>query len=495
MWPIPVSANESCSAGTLRVVAAGKPYAVLVVKVSFRWTPERSLALAAPLPLLARDDDANGYPADIAPRLAAPEIVVRASAHQPGPPAPTSTAAVSLYRGDAPLFSKVLHVHGDRRRERPDEVRSFAEMPIVWERARADAHANPVGVPIDADHLPNLVDARRPTAPAGFGAVPHKWPVRDALRGNVVGALARSLEPTLPADFAYKYFQAAPSDQWLPQLAGDEWLVLDGLTKDARRVASQLPGWRALGRAHVDGAVETVALVADRLWVDVQAGVVSLTFRGHVAHRERLVFTTTVERADVLRAWPAVPEPPARAIPVWARSELGGMKPDRETLPLDTVGHESAKDRALAPFDVAGPKEGVRAAVPGAPWAGPSAAPVVKVEPASPRATRTRSLHSADLEPPAPSPIAEPKIETIGERLARAPVAASPAAPPPAPSVAPSTGNESEPPERAARAQNTPARRPPPAPLPSPTRRREADLSTREGLKKHLDRIQRTGGG
>src|SRR5690606_16992796 len=88
----------------------------------------------------------------------------------------------------------------------------------------------------------------------------------------------------IPRGFDWSYFQIAPSDQRVAQLRGDEWLLLEGLTKSSHRMRSQLPSPRATMWAwSVEGAPEAgwpIRMVADTLFVEGDAERCTITWRG-----------------------------------------------------------------------------------------------------------------------------------------------------------------------------------------------------------------------
>jgi len=205
-------------------------------------------------------------------------------------PVAVSIARLALYRDGRAIIDKSVHVVGKRTSAAQSPV-PFSRMPLVYERAFGGIgfDANPVGVGADERPLwPNIVDPRDPERPAGFGPVSRYWKLR---RAKVSTALRRQLEeatPQVPADMPWTYFQAAPLDQRVDFLRGDEWLVLDGVHPAISRLQTRLPKLQGVARlfAQGSGGVESgqaVALVADALSIDADRQRCALTWRGSVS--------------------------------------------------------------------------------------------------------------------------------------------------------------------------------------------------------------------
>src|SRR5262249_54084137 len=106
---------------------------------------------------------------------------------------------------------------------------------------------------------------------------------------RLLGSVSRrDLDPAglidLPDDFAWEYFQAAPADQRVPFLRGDEWIVMDGLHPERTRQRTRLPGASGIARVYGLGRWgvpegQPLALHADILRIDADAGRCSRTFR------------------------------------------------------------------------------------------------------------------------------------------------------------------------------------------------------------------------
>jgi hypothetical protein len=114
--------------------------------------------------------------------------------------------------------------------------------------------------------------------PLGFGAIAKAWaPRRDRL-GTVDDAFVAGDAP-LPADFSPAYWNAAPQDQQVDDLVGDEILTLDNLTPEGH-VRIALPGDTLfLLLRGEDGDLRAPSLELDTVLVDARERRVHLTWR------------------------------------------------------------------------------------------------------------------------------------------------------------------------------------------------------------------------
>lgn len=217
--------------------------------------------------------------------------------------------------GAPPLIGKTLRVVSDRGLAGPTP---FTEMPLVWERAAGGPGVadNPLGVGAGGNTgHPNLVDPNAPGKPVGFAPIAASWPVR---RKRVSAEQRKGLSAAiveLSPGFDRGYFQCAPADQQAASLAGDEWIVLEGTSRSAPRLASRLPRVEGSARLHgLAGAPQVLRLRLEDLVIDADANTVSVVFRGvaALARIEDLARVTVVaavashgEPVD----WSAAPSP------------------------------------------------------------------------------------------------------------------------------------------------------------------------------------------
>ena len=250
------------------------------------------------------DDEGRSLDAasDLVPFKRSPEVLVVGHAHAPdGRPVASLVARLTIAEID-----KAIAVTGDRF-VLPDGSISvparFRTMPLRWERAAGGADtSNPVGLPMGGEaypdlhgriRLPNLApqghEIREPhdvVDPVGFGPIAPRWPAR----ASKLHRHAATFQPDawhvrpLPADVERAYFNAAPADQALHELAGTERLILENLHPQHALLRTRLAP--IAPRATVDfgdGATQDLPLACDTLLIDADRGLATLTFRGTLA--------------------------------------------------------------------------------------------------------------------------------------------------------------------------------------------------------------------
>lgn len=499
-WPVPVAHCARTTGGTVRTTTPSGVSVTVIAKMVFHLV-QGDATLAAPEPLVLRDahaddDDEQSLvrPCEIAPRLPQAEIVVvRASARQPaGQPGTSRAVALAVYRDQTPLLTKMLHVHGDRAATSPQTVKPFTEMPVAWSRSRFEPSVNPFGIRPNDPRLPNVVAPQHPHAPASFEPIPRRAPWRRGMLGGVAAAVADGLEPALPTDFNWEYYQCSTRDQRVPGMTGTEWIVIDGVAAETPRIQCRLPGVRAKARVHARGAAPAeLALAIDLVVVDVHAKTIAVVSRGHAAFSEGMSVSVTVEGPGVAAEWPTQADnPPPSQQPklAYAGTAAANAAPTSETANLSEAGQKEAAAQRTAPFEIAAPKGPSGAGGP-APWQEASK-PVVPATIATPMGSigtskQTMAISADALRPPSgpPSevsapmaspappappaarpvePASAPKKETLGERFARGDIP-KPVDAPPVVVAPPATVATSTPPD---------ATNPPPvsARAPSPAR-------------------------
>ncbi len=336
-WPFHVSALPRRGAGVRLAVEVvrwrigGNLNLTVVAKATLSLVHQGTARLEAPAELVRRDrhwdlDPARSVEAasDLAPFRKNADVTLFGHAYNPpGRLRPATSVRLGVF-GQRPLLVKTVQVFGDRVGAGPGAVRPFQQMPLVYERALKSAD-NPLG--IDA---PNLVDAADRSKPVAFGPVPSYW----LQRRRALGALPReALEADvleLPEGFDWSFFQAAPPDQQIAYLAGDEWIVLDGMHPALPRFQSRLPSAVVSARVHGAGAGPgyPVEMVADGLAIDADRQTCTVTWR-------RSFPVDSEEAASTLRilvglalpddpvAWPDLPARVAED--AGARAEVGAQ--------------------------------------------------------------------------------------------------------------------------------------------------------------------------
>lgn len=334
-----------------------------------------------------------------------------------------------------------------------EEGRPFTRMPLDYERSRGGEDTdNPIGRTSARDkigklHLPNFQPvAFEPEAPdyyvppIGLGPIPAIWPARMRRLGGH-SALPPDALLERPEDFDATYFNVAPLDQQLDELATDAHLVLESLHPEHARLVTRLPGHRA--RALVDMAGLDLTLTCDTMHLDTDKGTCTLTWRGSfrgegLAPEERVI--VALEGADMRRSADQL----RKAVP--SGDETLTLKrstiaiPERSGLPFgQALG--AASSLSGMPFRPAGARADSAPALPSPPppvvatnpQPSPSSAGVAAVAPA---ATAPPLLVVGAVPPPAhnapvlsPAPPAPVVVPPNGVPTSPAPPA--PVAPPP----------------------------------------------------------------
>ncbi len=302
----------------------------VIAKATFQLVPGRPMTPTEPVALARADHHFDRSPlksvetaSDVVPYRPACDVTLVGHAYAPqGRPVPAASVHIGVFRGREPLLDKTLHVFGDRLVQggAPSAPQPFQRMPLTYERAAASAE-NPVGIGVGSGKLPNLVDPRGAAILAGFGPISRYWRQRKGLVKDERVRFDQDLVELGDA-FPWEFFQAAPPDQCIDFLRGDEWLVLDGMHPALPRLQSQLPGARASALIATYGgepSVRGLALVADTLAIDADRGVASVVWRARFPIQSaealpHLRAAVAVELANRPIVWPdllAMPAPMA----------------------------------------------------------------------------------------------------------------------------------------------------------------------------------------
>jgi hypothetical protein len=329
-------AGSPLACGSVLFRHRGHLRVTVIAKATFALVPDGIATLASPAAIVVEDvhvdEDLSGSlqaASDLAPHRPRVDVTLVGHACAVGRAAPATVARLAIFRERA-LIDKTLHVYGDRAHPgggivpTPDAVRPFDRMPLTYERAHASRDdpsgtENPVGTA-----EPNLVDPRDPKKPACFGPISPDWPSRRRLLATVDRRALEASVAEIPDDFDWRYFQAAPPDQQLDVLRGDEWIVLDGLHPTLPRVQTRLPSVVAAARVQAAGTsrhgAEPLTLVADTLAIDGDRQTCEVVWRGSLplaggeAALAMLRILVGLEVPGQPLAWPAPPsaEPPAK---------------------------------------------------------------------------------------------------------------------------------------------------------------------------------------
>ncbi|MBW2524028.1 MAG: DUF2169 domain-containing protein [Deltaproteobacteria bacterium] len=327
--PVPVHAVGQVAAGCTLWRTRGRLNVAVIAKVTLSLVPEGTMVLAEPRPISGRDlIDPTRRVADLSairetsPALQFVDVVVFGHAYAPFDShgrrsATETTARLALVQDGQAVIDKTISVLGRRRRGELPEP--FERIELGYERALGGIGfaENPIGVGISKDRpeeLPSFVDPVDPTGRvAGFSPIPASFPVRRRLLGSFVPSALDEAVVEVPDDLDWSYLQAAPQDQRIRTLRGDEWLALDGLTDTPGPVRSRLPGATAMLRSYPSngsGSCETMPMRADMLLIDGDRLECSVVWRISIpvaseAAARQLVLAVACAYGGQAPAWPA----------------------------------------------------------------------------------------------------------------------------------------------------------------------------------------------
>jgi hypothetical protein len=199
---------------------------------------------------------------------------------------------------------------------------------------------------------------RDPGAVAGFGPISQKLAVRSSRLGKVTVAALNQSIPEFPDDFDWGYFQAAPADQQLASLVGNEWIVIEGIHPKMTRLSSRLPSVRPIATIFGTNpddpeSAQSLQLRIDMLHIDADALRCCVVSRGVVQLEDERALSTlriagAVETEDKSFAQlltppsPKARQTPRGTIPVTTLR----IEENRRTMPLVNV-EESMEAQTL----------------------------------------------------------------------------------------------------------------------------------------------------
>ena len=399
--PVAITPLGPVSAATVVWRRRGRLSVTVAVKATFAIAPETRMTPMAPDPIAPdeqSDPSGRGLRAagDLAPYLRQADVLLTGHAEVP----PTFSAP------EIPVWLAVVR-DGAMRIDKRLELDASARVGA----ARAHVHID------------------------GMGPLSREWPKRSQLLG---GADPRRLQGTdidVPDGFDWTYFQAAPADQRMDPLQGDEWLVLGGIVMRRPKLRTQLPEARGVARLYRRGqapprTAEPIQLLADTLQIDTDRHCVSIVWRGHApaeqAELGALHIVASVELPGQQVAWAdpfagssaqtARVVPPARSsrpdLPVMVAAKAAAESPFEGTMAIDeevlaklaaaqpalgTLQRGGAAPAATAPPVPAAPVSSMRAAPPPS---APSvrAAPAPSVRPSAPLPAQPLAMMDNPLE-------------------------------------------------------------------------------------------------
>lgn len=304
---IPVVTSAPLVAWTLPwQVLAGRDVRTLIVKGTFDIVPGGPARPRAEAALPSGDEHEDGdpskdlrYPSDFAIFKPRADVTLRGHAHAPGGSAAVMEAGLRFGR-DEKGFERRIAVIGERhwRRGVATDAAPFDRIPLVYGRAYGGSgfEGNPLGRgrvagPDGRIALPNLEDrdnlTRSPSSAPGpvcFAPVPPFFRARTSKLGTFGPEWVKTRWPYFPDDFDWAYFQAAPEQQQVDFLTGDEPFSMWGVRPDAPRVTGKLPGLvpRAFAqRTTAEGGLFfEIVLRLDTVVIDADEMTMGLVWRG-----------------------------------------------------------------------------------------------------------------------------------------------------------------------------------------------------------------------
>ncbi len=240
----------------------------LVAKGTFRLVPDGTATPLEPEDLSGDEyegDDVYSFlrtASDVDPFKPLADLLFFGTAY---PPKPAPVCEVTFSVGN---WTKTLNVVGDRIRKRkligythPDPE-PFTQMPLTWKNTYGGEgfRQNPVGKgrtkekAADGTTIIRMQNIGTPGQekssafghpdPTGFGAVSMFWPQRGKFTGTYNKKYMETHWPGLPEDFDWRFWNAAPEDQQVPYLVGNEKLSFRNLHPEKSNFKAGLPGIR-----------------------------------------------------------------------------------------------------------------------------------------------------------------------------------------------------------------------------------------------------------
>ncbi|MBK9262766.1 MAG: DUF2169 domain-containing protein [Polyangiaceae bacterium] len=347
-----------------------------VAKVTFDLQPGKAQLAADQEPIHEHDcywddDPARSVyaPSDLAPLKTRADVLLVGSAYAPKGQAVRSLFA-RLIVGD---LDKSIEVHLDRVFG-PDgsliEGSRFSRMSLSYERAAGGPETmNPIGVRLDVRDMhgrikiPNLqppgMNVHAPGVailPVGFGPIAATWPIRANRLGRYASTWSSfSLAATpLPDDLDRSFFNSAPLDQQLVDIAEDARIVMENMHPEWPRLVTNLPGLRPRAVLEGRGGIHPLKMRADTLWIDTDRAIACLTFRSHRSlerYDEPGRISITLEEAMASVAPPS-PSPiqhtrPSIELPLPKKSKATTLIPNS---PEEQAIKESLRQAGALPF-------------------------------------------------------------------------------------------------------------------------------------------------
>jgi uncharacterized protein YjbI with pentapeptide repeats len=273
---------------------AGVEQLTVIVKATFELRHRKVARLIEPYALFEdlhyeeNDGRSLRVASDYVPRKPSVDVIVTGAVYAPpGERVAERMVRFAVLAGDKPILDKKIRAVGGRERDAAGVVGApvpFAYLPLRYELAYggATSKSNPIGVGADPGDArqPSLLNPDNAQLVAGLGPVPPGWWWRKrALAGGAPPVLSEGA-PTIPASLDFAYFNAAPPDQRIQRLVGDETVVIAGLHPSLAEASLPLPGKRAHAALDLNGRRREVPLLLDTLWLESDTLRCTLTWRG-----------------------------------------------------------------------------------------------------------------------------------------------------------------------------------------------------------------------
>jgi uncharacterized protein YjbI with pentapeptide repeats len=367
-WPIDVLAIGAAAGAAVAWQSRGFLGLTIIAKATVALRATGVASIIAPEPIVRVDEHFDGSPlrsieraSDLALYLPAADVTLVGDACAPhGAPVHAMTVRLGVFRDRTALLDKTLRVVGEggapERAPRP-----FARAPLVYERAARSAE-NPVGTP-----SPTVIDPASPATPGCFAPISRFWRQRQELLPRADRSRFDGPLPEVAPESPWTYFHAAPKDQRIGYLGGDEWILMEGVHPSVARVACRLPGVRAQGRLVIAARERTttdLAFVADTLTIDAVRMIASVVWRARIQLPAGVTFEEVTAQVGVdlpgaSIAWPSATDAPAPPAAPPSRAEPGAPEPPpasagtpdfAATMTLDGLVQSALSARPAMPF-------------------------------------------------------------------------------------------------------------------------------------------------
>jgi hypothetical protein len=289
-WPVAVAAIDNCRVGTRCWRFKGACQVTAIVKGTFELVPGGTATPLATHPICVTDRLRKGqviFAAETAPLLPLAEVMAVGNAYAlPG--TAVSQIALTLRRGEANVLDKRLDVRWHGVTLRPGE--RHLRMRVSYNHALGGlaSEDNPLGMGIGEsdDRAPHIVDPIRPDhVIASLAPVPPQLGMRKRLlHGTTPAALGKPVVD-IPEVFDWHYFQAAPDDQRVERLVGDEILGISGMHPELPLLDTKLPSAWAEAMLYDQTGVtapQRIRLALDMIQIQTELRTIDLVWRGSV---------------------------------------------------------------------------------------------------------------------------------------------------------------------------------------------------------------------